>query len=269
MSESGHRPVRLGWRWNLLTALIVPGFVIARWRIDVRGLEHVPREGGAVIAFNHHSYTDFIMLAWGIVLRLRRPVRFLAKREVCDSRWIGWVARWIAAIPVDRASSGARAQSLAEAEAALRTGDLVTIAPEQTISSSFELLPFRQGEARLAIAAEVPIMPRVGWGSHRFMTKGGTARRLTRIPVSVRFDTPILPLPGESAEALTRRLSDRMATVLDELQRTYPDGAPAGAPWVPARLGGGAPPHAEVLREHERRIRAWGERMSESDQDEV
>jgi 1-acyl-sn-glycerol-3-phosphate acyltransferase len=254
-------PRRIDWRWNLIVALLVPLFKLGRWRIDVQGLEHVPRTGPALIAFNHHSYTDFIMLAWGPVLRLRRPVRFLAKREVCDSRWIGWVPRWVSAICVDRASTGARAGALAAAEDALRSGDLVSIAPEQTISDSYDLLPFRHGVARLSIATGAPIVACVGWGSHRFMARtSGGRRRIVGLPVTARFLPPISPEPGEDAAALTERLRSSIAGALEDVQRSYPDGLPAGAPWVPARLGGGGRPHAEVLAEHEGRLRAWGGR---------
>ncbi len=253
-------PRRIDWRWRAIIVLVVPLFRLARWRIDVQGLEHVPRTGPALIAFNHHSYTDFIMLAWGPVLRLGRPVRFLAKREVCDSRWIGWVPRWVSAICVDRASSGARAGALAAAVEALRSGDLVSIAPEQTISESFDLLPFRHGVARLALATGAPIVPCVGWGSHRFMTKTDRGRRrVLGLPVTVRFLPPLTPLAGEDAGALTARLRAAIESGLAEVQRAYPDGLPAGAPWVPARLGGGARPHVDVLSEHEARVRAWGE----------
>jgi len=252
-------PRRIDWRWRIIIAILVPLFRLARWRIDVQGLEHVPRSGPGLVAFNHHSYTDFIMLAWGPVLRLRRPVRFLAKREVCDSRWIGWVTRWIAAICVDRGSTTARAGALSAAVDALRAGDLVSIAPEQTISESFDLLPFRSGVARLAIETGAPIVPCVGWGSHRFLTKTGRGRRMLGLPVTARFLPPLTPRPGEDAAALTTRLRDAMAAALAEVQGTYPDGLPAGAPWVPARLGGGARPHADVLAEHEARVRAWAE----------
>jgi 1-acyl-sn-glycerol-3-phosphate acyltransferase len=197
------------------------------------------------------------MLAWGVVLKVRRPLRFMAKREACEGRWIGWVTRWISVIPVDRGSPGARAQALAGAKEAVADGDLVAIAPEQTISDSLDLLPFRSGPARVALATGVPIVPCVGWGSQRFV---GPDRRLAKVlglPVTLRFCTPVVPLPGEDAAALTARLRARMAAELDDVQHSYPDGLPAGAHWVPARLGGGAPPHAQVLREHEARLRDW------------
>jgi 1-acyl-sn-glycerol-3-phosphate acyltransferase len=258
---TGQGPRTLDWHWQVIKVLVVPVFKLLRWRIDVRDVHHVPAEGGAVLAFNHHSYADAIMLAWGVVLYAHRPLRFLAKREACEGRWIGWLTRWVAAIPVDRASSSARAAALNEAEVALRAGDLVTIAPEQTISDSLELLPFRLGAARLAIAAGVPIVPCIGWGSQRSV---GPDRRLAKVlslPVVVRFGAPMRAHDGEDAAALTRRLRTTMEIMLDEVQHSYPDGVPTGAPWVPARLGGGAPAHDEVLAEHRARIREWGERL--------
>jgi len=254
-------PLRFDWRWRMLIALIVPWFKLAAWRIDVQHPERVPQAGGAILAFNHHSYADAVMLAWGVVLKVRRPLRYLAKREACEGRYIGWVTRWISVICVDRGSSGARANALSQAEAALLDGDLVAIAPEQTISDSLDLLPFRSGPARLAIAAGVPIVPCVGWGSHRFVGPNRRLGKVLRLPVVLHFDEPMHPLPGENPAALTARLEARMASVLADVQRAYPDGLPAGAAWVPARLGGSAPTHDEVMARHARRVRDWGERL--------
>jgi 1-acyl-sn-glycerol-3-phosphate acyltransferase len=250
-------PQRLTWKWRLVAAIVIALVNLARWRIRVEGLEHVPRRGGAVLAFNHHSYADFIMLAWAPVRRLERPVRFLAKREIWASRWVGWVARWGEAVPVDRTSREARAGALDAAVDALRNGDLVAVAPEQTISRSFDLLPLRTGAVRMAQQAGVPIVPGIGWGSHRFATKGVRPRLALRLPVVVRFGEPLHVAPDEDPVAATGRLREAMATMLDDVQRGYEDGTPEGAWWVPARLGGGAPPHDEVIRDHESRSRDW------------
>ncbi len=261
MVKQPGEPLRFDWRWRLLIALIVPWFKFAGWRIDVQHVERVPQVGGAILAFNHHSYADAVMLAWGTVLKARRPLRYLAKREACDGRYLGWVTRWISVICVDRGSSGARANALGKAEQALLAGDLVAIAPEQTISDSLDLLPFRSGPARLAIAAGVPIVPCVGWGSHRFVGPDRRLGKVLRLPVVLHYDEPMFPMPGENAAALTARLEARMARVLDEVQHAYPDGLPAGANWVPARHGGSAPSHGEVMARHARRVRDWGERL--------
>jgi 1-acyl-sn-glycerol-3-phosphate acyltransferase len=250
-------PLQFDWRWELLKALIIPWFRLAGWRIRIEGLEHVPQQGGAVIAFNHHSYADAVMLAWGVVHKGKRPLRYLAKREACEGRWIGWVTRWISVIPVDRGSPGARAKALAGAEVAVTDGDLVAIAPEQTISDSLDLLPFRHGPARVALATGAPIVPCIGWGSQRFIGPDRRLARVLRLPVTVRFCEPIVPLPGEDAPTLTARLRARMEEQLAAVQQDYPDGLPVGAPWVPARLGGSAPAHADVLLQHEARLRDW------------
>ena len=260
MGKRTGEPLRRDWRWHVLTSLIVPWFVLARWRIRVEGVEHVPQDGAAIIAFNHHSYADAVMLAWGVVLKVHRPLRFMAKREICEGRWLGWLTRWISVIPVDRGSPGARARALDGAREAIADGDLVAIAPEQTISESLDLLPFRQGPARLAITTGAPIVPCLGWGSHRFI---GPDRRLAKVfalPVTVRYAPPLHAMPGEDAATLTRRLRAYMEEQLAEVQRDYPDGLPAGAAWVPARLGGSAPTHEATLRRHQRRLEEWGPR---------
>jgi 1-acyl-sn-glycerol-3-phosphate acyltransferase len=261
-AATGHR---LTWRWRLIAAVVVGLVRLLRWRIRVEGLEHVPRHGGAVLAFNHHSYLDFVMLAWGPVRQLRRPVRFLAKREVWSSRWTGWLVRWAEAVPVDRASASARAGAFEAAGRALRQGDLVAVAPEQTISPSFELLPFRTGAVRMAREGGVPIVPVIGWGTQRVATKGQRRQLRTRLPVVVRFGAPFHVPDDVDPVTATAQLQQVMASMLDEVQRGYEDGTPAGAPWVPARLGGAAPPHDQVLAAHRDRLERWRERERDAD----
>ncbi len=210
-----------------------------------------------MLAFNHHSYLDFLMVGWPVVRQLGRPLRFLAKREIWASRKVGWAVRWAEAVPVDRGSPAARERAFDAAVEALQAGDLVGVAPEQTISASFELLPLRTGAARMAQLAGVPIVPVAGWGTQRVLAKGGHRQLRTRLPVTVRFGPPIRVGPEDDPTAATEQLRERMAALLDQVQRGYPDGIPAGAPWVPQRLGGGAPAHAQVLREHRERERGW------------
>lgn len=258
---------RLTVRWRIIAAIVIVLVNLARWRIIVRGLEHVPRRSGAVLAFNHHSYVDFLMLAWPIVRRLRRPVRFLAKREIWSNWRTGWVVRWAEAVPVDRGSAAARAGAYAAAIEALSDGDLVAVAPEQTISTSFELLPLRTGAVRMAQQSGVPIIPIIGWGSHRFATKDARLRFVTRLPVTVRFGEPFHIGPDEDPLEATARLQAVMTRLLNEEQLRYPDAAPAGAAWVPERLGGGAPAHDIVLAGHQRRLEAWQRQQARATRD--
>lgn len=255
-------PSRLTPVWWLLRGLAVLVVrVVGGWRVRVVGLERVSTEGGAVLAFNHHSYFDFVMVGWDIVRKLRRPVRFLAKREIWRSRWFGWVVRIAKAVPVDRDDPTSRSGAFDAAIQRLREGELVAVAPEQTISPSFELLPLRTGAARMALGSGVPLIPAIGWGTQRFAAKGHGVRLARGITVDVVYGEPIVPRPGEDAVALTARLESAMQELLRRLQDEYPDPVdPDDDWWVPARLGGSAPNHDEVLAEH----RARFERRHES-----
>lgn len=216
---------------------------LQRWRFDVRGLEHVPRRGGAVIVVNHTSFWDFFTVGRGPYLAWGRPVRILAKESLFRAPVFGLAMRRAQHIPVHRGAGGA---ALRSAVTALRRGELVLVLPERTISPAFELLPFQGGAARMASDAGVPLVPAVSWGSHRFHTVGRRPRWTWRLPVVVAYGPPLHPTPEDDVSAVTAELRERVAALLDDAQRTYPDGAPAGAWWVPARLGGGAPTAAEA-----------------------
>jgi 1-acyl-sn-glycerol-3-phosphate acyltransferase len=211
---------------------------LQRWRFDVRGQHHLPLTGGAVIVSNHTSFCDFLTVGRHPYLGWGRPIRILAKASLFRLPVFGWLMRRAEHIPVRR---GAGTAAYASAVEALRAGELVLVLPEQTISPAFELLPFKRGAVRMAAAAGVPVVPAVSWGTHRFQTVGRRPRPRWRLPVSVRYGEPLHPSPDDDADALLEELRGRVQGLLDDAQRSYPDGTPAGAWWVPARLGGGAP----------------------------
>lgn len=222
------------------------------WRLDVAGVEHVPDTGGAVLTWNHTSHVDFAVTAVPLLHRTGRWVRLLALRQLWRSRTLGWIPRLAQCVPVDRETAAGRLGALRDAVAALRAGDLVMVAPEGTISESFEPLPMRAGVVRMAQAADVPIVPTVSWGSHRFVTTGRPAslRRGWRLPVVVRVGAPIRVAPDDDPTVVLEQLERVVARMLAEARAAYQDGAPPGAWWVPAAMGGGAPAHDEVLARH-------------------
>ncbi|MEV0947120.1 lysophospholipid acyltransferase family protein [Rhodococcus sp. NPDC049939] len=199
-----------------------------------KGLENIPAEGGAVLAVNHTGYLDFIQLGLAVSAAGRR-MRIMAKRELANNKVLGFLMRGCGVIEVDRAAG---ADAYAEAVNRLRAGELVTVYPEATISRSFEIKAFKSGAARMAIQADVPIVPAIVWGAQRIATKG-KPRHLGRhhFPVSVAFGTPIEP--HEPAATLTETLRNEMVAMLHRVQEDFDH--PAGAYWVPRRLGGTAP----------------------------
>ncbi|OFJ53927.1 lysophospholipid acyltransferase family protein [Mycolicibacterium grossiae] len=211
-------------------------------KFTVTGVEHLPVTGGAVIAINHTSYFDFTFAGLPAYLQGRgRKVRFMAKKEVFDSKVSGPIMRSLRHIPVDRDSGAA---SFEEACRRLKEGDLVGVYPEATISRSFEIKGFKSGAARMAIAADVPIVPHIVWGAQRVWTKGHPKNmRRPKVPIFVTVGEPIQPtLP---AAELTALLHTRMQDLLERTQEAYGP-HPAGEYWVPHRLGGGAPTLAEA-----------------------
>ena len=217
------------------------------WRLQglkftVTGVDHLPAEGGAVIAINHTSYFDFTFAGLPAYEQgLGRKVRFMAKQEVFDHRITGPLMRGMRHIPVDRSSG---APSFDAAVQVLKGGELVGVYPEATISRSFELKEFKSGAARMAIAADVPIIPHIVWGAQRIWTKDHPKKMWRpKVPISVAVGEPIQPTLAPTE--LTALLRSRMQHLLEQVQDSYGP-HPPGEFWVPHRLGGGAPTLAEA-----------------------
>lgn len=222
--------------------LIATGLIKAQG-LDLRftGLEHIPSTGGAVLVLNHTGYMDFLPAAYG-VYRTGRRVRFMIKSEVMDIAIMRFLVTNTRTIPVDRSQG---AQAYTAALTSLRDGEIVAVYPEATISRSFELKEFKTGAVRMAAEAEVPMIPTIVWGAHRQWTKGGTRNMgRSRIPVAVRFGAPITLPSDADIDSATAQLRATMTETLHHAQQDYPH--PAGAPWVPTRLGGSAPTPAEA-----------------------
>ncbi|RKN04416.1 lysophospholipid acyltransferase family protein [Streptomyces radicis] len=209
-------------------------------RFDIAGCEHVPRRGGAVLASNHIGYLDFLFA--GFAARpARRLVRFMAKESVFKHRVSGPLMRAMKHIPVDRAQGE---EAFDAAVSALRSGEIVGVFPEATISPSFTLKKFKSGAARMAQQAGVPVLPVALWGTQRLWTKGRKRElRRSHLPITIRVGEPMAVGEDESAVSVTERLRERIQELLEAAQRAYP-GKPKGPDdtwWLPAHLGGTAP----------------------------
>jgi 1-acyl-sn-glycerol-3-phosphate acyltransferase len=230
---------------DVLTGLVRTLFWVQGLRVDIEGQQHIPRTGGAVLAVNHTAYLDFMEV--GVVGRNSgRNVRYMMKAEL-EHGIVGWLMKHCKAIGVDRTAG---AESYGRAVAALHDGEIVVVYPEATISRSFELKEFKSGAARMAVEAGVPIVPMTVWGAQRIWTKD-IPKQLGRhhFPIHVRVGAPIPP--HGPADSLTIELRSHMEQLLYQAQQGYE--MPAGARWVPARLGGTAPTldQAAVLEKEE------------------
>ena len=216
-------------------------------KFTITGAQNIPTSGGAVLVINHMSYFDFAYAGLA-ASPSKRLVRFMAKDEVFRHRISGPLMRGMHHIPVDRDAGSA---SFREALTALKSGEIVGVFPEATISRSFELKEFKAGAVRMAAAGRVPLLPAVIWGSQRVWTKDHPKRLgRTGTPITVSVGEPLTVSPKADMAAVTDVLRDQMSTMLHQAQQQYPDrpAGPGDAWWLPAAMGGGAPTPEQAAR---------------------
>ena len=155
------------------------------------GAEHVPRTGPAILASNHLSFSDHFFAP----LPLPRKVVFLAKSEYFTGRGIkGLFSRaffsGVGQIPVDRSGGEASERALATGLRVLASGQLLGIYPEGTRTPDGRLFRGKTGVARLALEAQVPVIPCAMIGGFEFQPPGRITPRL-RVRPGVRFGKPL------------------------------------------------------------------------------
>lgn len=239
--------------YRIVNRFMLGVFWLLGLRFDIRGVENIPHNCGAVIASNHVSYLDFIFVGLA-AYRRDRLVRFMAKKSVFTSRISGPWMRAMKHIPVDREAGAA---AFVEAIDALKDGELVGIFPEATISRSWELKKFKTGVSRLALQAGVPIVPMVVWGGQRVYTVDKRYSLRRGKAISILVGEPLIPAEGAKAGRVMLDLHARMGELLDQVQRDFPQrpSGPADYWWLPRRLGGTAPT-MEQAEELERKVLA-------------
>jgi len=162
------------------------------WRPQVEGLEHVPPTGGVVLAGNHLSVADELLV--GAVVP--RHVAFWAKAEYFRGtgpwgRFVRWLLRALGAIPVERSGGAAARSALDAALPVLRGGGQVLVYPEGTRSPDGRLHRGRTGVARLALGAGVPVVPVGVVGTDRVQPIGRRVPRLRPAGIVIRFGPPL------------------------------------------------------------------------------
>jgi len=191
------------------------------FRLRIEGAEHVPRQGPVLIASNHLSTLDPIVLAYG----LPRPVAFVAKAELFRMPVLAWLLPRIYAIPLERGAGDLSA--VKAAIRALRQGLAFGIFPEGTRSRDGRLQPFKTGAAAIAARTGARVVPAAVIGSEKAWPVGKGPRPF--VPVTVRYGPPLefggLGLDKRSLEAATRELERAVAALLPPeylLQGSYP-----------------------------------------------
>lgn len=182
------RDASMGWGYCFVRT-VCWFFVRTFYRVEARGVENIPATGGALLVCNHVSYVDVVIL--GVLSD--RPIRFLSWEGFERQRFIRVITRMMGTIPV--AEEKAK-DAVLKASEALKSGELVCIFPEGSLTRNGSVLPLRRGFELIARRAGVPIVPVAMdglWGSI-FSYSGGSAfwklpKHFPR-PVSAVFGQP-------------------------------------------------------------------------------
>lgn len=229
-----------GFAYWLIAQLSVGAFRAMGWRVRSRGGEVLPSFGPAVIAANHVGHLDPFVVGYVVYAHRRRLVRYVAVRELFSHPLYGLPIRATRQIPVDRGGDPARAVD--DAVAALAGGDLVGTFPEGGLNRTFVPADGRTGAARMAMRAQAPLIPAAVWGSQRLSTHDREREFPRNVPLTVDFGAPVRYSADEDLHAVTDRLMGRIRALADEAARSYPVPPAGDRWWLPAHLGGTAPP---------------------------
>lgn len=168
MSNPRKLQQRPGWAYGLCIRVVEPLLVMFTKRHWIDG-EKIPAEGGCVVAANHISHLDPLTFAH-FFYGYGRLVRFLAKASVFEIPLVGRVVRSAGQIPVYRLTTDA-SLAFRAAVTAVKEGECVVVYPEGTITREPDMWPMtgKTGAARIALSAEVPVIPVAQWGAQHIL----------------------------------------------------------------------------------------------------
>ena len=213
---------------------VVPPVAKVVWRPTVRGLEHVPATGGVVLASNHLSFVDSVV----IPVIVPRKVVFLAKSDYFEGPGVrgALTKAWfvgLGMLPVDRDDTKAAIASLDVALEVLGRGEAFGIYPEGTRSRDGRLYRGRTGVAHLALTAGVPVVPVGLIGTDLLQPVGARLPRV--VPLTVTFGEPIevagrfvgVPL-GKARRLLTDEIMTAIAALSGQVEAGIYNGRASG-----------------------------------------
>jgi 1-acyl-sn-glycerol-3-phosphate acyltransferase len=178
--------------------------------VDVRHAERLASGRSVILAANHESFADIVVLLACLPL----PVRFLAKRSIFRVPVLGWSIAAAGFIPVDRGDPSRGAATLDAALRRLRNGRSVVIFPEETRTRTGELQPFKKGAALLALRSGLPLLPVGLAGTRRILPPDSLVMSPGRAVLNV--GEPIEVSGSSPKEA--RRLTERLRTEIGRLR---------------------------------------------------
>jgi len=189
--------------------MVVRFFSRLLWKMELLGVENVPAAGGLIIAANHQTYFD----PFWISVPVKRPTRYLAWSAAFKWPFVGRCLTWFGAWPLqlERSDPSAIRRSLQW----LRDGGAVVIFPEGGRSTSTgEMERFKAGAVRLALEANVPILPVTIRGGNRVWPRGWRFPHTGKVVITYHPLYRAAQSPDEEARVCAKRESQRLEEII-------------------------------------------------------
>ncbi|MDH4222563.1 MAG: 1-acyl-sn-glycerol-3-phosphate acyltransferase [candidate division Zixibacteria bacterium] len=198
---------RVGWILTNILAKVLRG-------LEKHGRENIPQTGGALIACNHLDVYDPPLVACASP----RELFFLAKKELFSNPVFGWLIRKYNAIPISRYSFDRK--GINQARDILKAGKALVAFPEGTRSKERELKEFKLGVAKLALEANVPIVP-----AYLDYSRNWLEAFFLRKKIKISFGSPIdrdeltlIPRDKEGYRKITQEIMQKINLMKENIQ---------------------------------------------------
>jgi len=169
-----------------------------------------------VVVSNHESFVDILLIS-----HLPTEMKWMSKAEIMKIPLLGWMMRLVRDIRLDRSNTGSRSGALVEARQRLDSKVSVMIFPEGTRSKSGELGDFHAGAFKLAIDAQVPVLPLAVYGTRDALRKHDWRLGYAKAEVRVLDPVPTEGMTVEDLDTLRSKVRAMIAAARNDLQREF------------------------------------------------
>ena len=225
--------------WRLLAGLVIPAMGILS-KITILDGDKAPASGAFVLAPNHYSEIDPLVI--GVAMwKVGRMPRFLAKASLFKVPVLGAIMRASKQVPVERAGAVRSADPLAAARQITEHGLAVIIYPEGSLTRDPDYWPMRGkfGAVRMALDADIPIIPVAHWGTQLVLPRYGRLSLFPRKKIVVKYGDPVDLRAFRGKPINTALLAKATNVVMNDITALLEDLRGETAPaerWDPAAM---------------------------------
>jgi 1-acyl-sn-glycerol-3-phosphate acyltransferase len=212
MTEAGRPDLGKRIFYRVCRALVLTPFKFI-FRVRVRGREKLPRSGAYIVAPSHRSLMDIFFTPY----ISRRRLRFMAKQELYEHRFLAWLFTALGGFPVARGAADRTA--LRAAQEVLHGGEPLVVFPEGTRNSGPQIGTLFDGAAYLASRLGVPLVPVGIGGTEEILARGRSIPRLHRVAIVV--GDSIHPREPDGTRVRRQEIADLTAKLRVELQGCF------------------------------------------------